>query len=174
MVEVLTSYLWWLWNRGKHTTAGFEWESEIKSCKALCAAYCSELLGDENNGIFPAAQCKFHWYHLKPLQSLGTPVIVIGVYIDLWIWVYFPILRPIGIEVGSGNHWCIVNQIIAKVCSGMANVTLWPAEQILSKVLVGSPLWAWMEVSESGLLREMLTHWVLDHIKMWSGTITLD
>ena len=43
-------------HRGKHTTAGFEWESEIKSCKALCAAYCSESLGDENNGIFPAAQ----------------------------------------------------------------------------------------------------------------------
>ena len=52
----LIPYLWWLWNRGKHTTAGFEWESEIKSCKALCAAYCSESLGDENNGIFPAAQ----------------------------------------------------------------------------------------------------------------------
>ena len=40
----------------KHTTAGFEWESDMKSCKTLCAAYCSESLGDENNGRFPAAQ----------------------------------------------------------------------------------------------------------------------
>ena len=37
-------------------TAGFDRESEMKSCKALCTGHCSELLEDENNRSFPAGQ----------------------------------------------------------------------------------------------------------------------
>ena len=39
-----------------YTTAGFDRESEMKSCKALCTGYCWESLEDENNRSFPAGQ----------------------------------------------------------------------------------------------------------------------
>ena len=41
---------------GYEIMAGFDRESKMKSCKALCTGYCSDSLEDENNKSFPAGQ----------------------------------------------------------------------------------------------------------------------